>query len=121
MLCCLVPFVCAHCDFARDLEEGSLLCPVHALHGYLELTRSAVARASSLFVSPRSPSWPISKNAVSYFLRKVISDAGAVGGDEGHPMRARSICGVSTSAVFLQNWLISKVLEVEFSFCLFLL
>ena len=64
-------------EFAGDLEEGSL-CPVRALNIYLWRMSSVVVRASSLFVSPRSPSRPISKNAVSYFLREVISEAGAV-------------------------------------------
>ena len=92
-------------DFAGDLEEGSLLCPVHALWAYLDWTKSAVAQSSTLFVSPRSPSRAISKNAVSCFLRELIfSGAGAIRGDEGPPLRAHSIRGVSTSAVFLQNW-----------------
>ena len=72
-------------EFAGDLEEGSLLCPVRALNIYLRRTSSVVVRASSLFVSPRSPSRPISKNAVSYFLREVISEAGAVRQDVAAP------------------------------------
>ena len=36
---------------------------------------------------------------------------GAVRGVEGPPLRAHSIHGVSTPALFLQNWSISKVLE----------
>ena len=52
-------------EFAGDLEKGSLLCPVWALNIYLRRTSSVVVRASSLFVFPRSPSRPISKNAVS--------------------------------------------------------
>ena len=67
-------------EFAGDLEEGSLLCPVRALNIYLRRTSSVVVRASSLFVSPRSPSRPISKNAVSYFLREVISGWGCKAG-----------------------------------------
>ena len=55
-------------EFAGDLEEGFLLCPVRALNIYLRRTSSVVVRASSFFVSPRSPSRPISKNAVSYFF-----------------------------------------------------
>ena len=98
-------------DLAGDLEEGSLLCPVRALRIYLKRTESAVARASLLFVSPRSPSRAMSKNAISYFVREVISGAGAVKGDEGPPLRAHSIHGISTSAHFLQNWSVSKVLE----------
>ena len=68
---------------------------------------------ASLFVSPCSPSRAMSKNAISYFLREVILGAGAVIGDEGLPLRAHSICGISTSAAFLQNWLVSKVLEAS--------
>ena len=98
-------------EFAGDLEEGSLLCPVPALNIYLRRTSSVVVRASSLFVSPRSPSRPISKNAVSYFLREVISEAGAVRQDVAAPLRAHSVRGVATSVSFLRNWLISKVLE----------
>ena len=103
--------ICSLREFAGDLEEGSLLCPVHYLHVYLERTKSGVSRASSLFVSPRSPSRQISKNAVSFFLREVISGAGAVCGDVVTPLRAHSIHGVATSTVFMQNWLVSKVLE----------
>ena len=99
-------------EFAGDLEEGSPLCPVRALSIYLRQTSSVVVRASSLFVSPRSPSRPISKNAVSYFLREVISEVGAVRQDVAAPLRAHSVRGVATSSVsFLWNWSISKVLE----------
>ena len=37
-------------------------------------------------MSPRSPSRPISKNAVSYFLKEVISEAGVVRADVGAPL-----------------------------------
>ena len=98
-------------EFAGDLEEGFLLCPVRALNIYLRQTSSVVVRASSLFVSTRSPSRLFSKNAVSYFLREVISEAGAVRQDVAAPLRAHSVRGVATSVSFLRNWLISKVLE----------
>ena len=89
-------------EFAGALEEGSLLCPVR--------TSSFVVRAYSLFVSS-FPSHPISKNAVSYFLREVISEAGSVRPDVAAPLRAHSVRGVATSVSFLRNWSISKVLE----------
>ena len=60
--------VCSLRDFAGDPEEGSLLCPVHALRAYLKRTKSVVARTSTLFVSPCSPSRAISKNAISSLL-----------------------------------------------------
>ena len=100
-------------DFAGDLEEGSLLCPVRTVRRCLSRTKSAVTRASSLFVSPRSPSREISKNAISYFLREVISGAAAVRAGVTPSVRAQSIHGVSTSAVFMQNWSVSKVLEAS--------
>ena len=71
-------------DFAGDLEEGSLLCPVHAVHIYLRRTGSVAACPSSLFVSPLSPSRAVLKNAICFFLREVTSGAGAVMGD-GRP------------------------------------
>ena len=46
---------------------------------------------------------PMSKNAISFFLREVISSAGAVKGDEGPPWRAHSIRGISTSATFCRT------------------
>ena len=61
-------------------------------------------------VSPRSPSRQISKNAISYFLREVICGAGAVREGAGPSLRAHSIRGASTSAVFMQNWSVSKEL-----------
>ena len=97
-------------DFALDLEEGSLLCPVCAVCCYLSQIKSVVSRASH-FVSPHSPSRQISKNAISYFLHVVISGAGAVREGVTPSVRAHSIRGVSTSAVFMQNWSVSKVLE----------
>ena len=45
---------------------------------------------------------------MSFFLREVISEAGAVKDDAAPSLRAHSVCGVST---FFRNWFISKVLE----------
>ena len=98
-------------SFAFGLEEGSLLCPVRALRIYLKRTKGLSKRSSALFVSPRCPTRAISKNAISFFLREVISGAGAVRGSEGQPLRAHSIRGVSASVAFLRNQSVSKVLE----------
>ena len=98
-------------DFAHELEEGSLLCPVRALHIYLRKTKGLAHRSSALFVSPRVPSRSISKNAFSFFLRDVIIGAGAADVVPGSSVRAHSIRGVATFVAFLQNWWASKVLE----------
>ena len=41
-------------------------------------TSSISLRPCSLFVSPKRPSHPLSKNASSFFLRQVIIDAGVL-------------------------------------------
>ena len=63
----------------------------------------------ALFVSQSRPTRALSKNALSYFLRRVIKDSESV--VDGSSPRAHSIRGVATSALFLWNWLVSKVLE----------
>ena len=98
-------------DFAFGLEEGSLLCPVRALRIYLKRTKGLSRHSSGLFVSPRCPTRTISKNAISFFLREVISGAGAIRDSEGQSLRAHSIRGISASAAFMKNQSISKVLE----------
>ena len=60
-------------DFVGSLPGEMLLCPVRALQVYLRCTASLSSRPQSLLVSPRAPSRPMSKNALSFFLRSVIS------------------------------------------------
>ena len=55
-----------------------LLCPARAVRIYLERTASIAPRSRSLFVSPSCPTRALSKNALSFFLRKVIKDSGSV-------------------------------------------
>ena len=96
-------------EFVGDLPEERLLCPVRALRIFLDRTSSLTPRPRSLFVSPGCPSRALSKNALSYFLRKTIVDSGAV--SDGSTPRAHSIRGVATSALFMRNWSVSRVLE----------
>ena len=98
-------------DFAAGLDEDLLLCLVRCLRVYLQRTSLGVNRPRHLFVSPRNPSRSISKNAISYFLREVIAEAGA-SSVAGVVPRAHSIRSVSTSAAFHRNWSISSVLNV---------
>ena len=93
-------------DFVGDLPEDRLLCPVRAIHIDLDLTASVSPRPRSLFVSPSCPTRALSKNALSFFLRRVIMDSGAV--IDGFSPRAHSIRGVATSALFLRSWSVSK-------------
>ena len=97
-------------EFVGDLPEECLLYPVLAVHIYVDLTSSISPRPRSLFMSPRCPSPPLSKNALSFFLHLVIVDADALW-EGSSATRADSIRGVATSAVFLRNWSVSKVLD----------
>ena len=54
-------------DFAAGLQEELLLCPVRALHIYLDRSASFSPLPRRLFISPRRPSRALSKNAISFF------------------------------------------------------
>ena len=96
-------------DFAAGLDDDLLLCPVHALRVYLDRTRPLAPVRHRLLVSPRRPSRALSKNAVSFFLRDVITASEAARPEVGS-VRA-DIHGVSTSVAFHRNWSVSAVLE----------
>lgn len=51
------------------------------------------------------------KNSISFFLREMISDAGALVEEGGQRPRAHSIRGVGTSISFWRNWPMAKILE----------
>ena len=98
-------------DFAGGLDNDLLLCPVRALRIYLDRLSSLSPLRHRLFVSPCRPTRPdLSKNAVSFFLRDMISSAGASRPEVGR-IRAHDIRGVSTSLAFHHNWSVSAVLE----------
>ena len=97
-------------DFAAGLDTDLLLCPVRALRLYLLRARSLSPCRHRLFVSPRRHSRAMSKNAVSFFLREVISAAETARPHVGS-LRAHEVCSVSTSVAFHRNWSVSSVLE----------
>ena len=96
--------------FAAGLDIDLLLCPVRALRLYLLRAWSLSPRRHRLFMSPRRHSRAMSKNAVSFFLREVISAAGAARPQVGS-LRAHEVRSVSTSVAFHRNWSVSFVLE----------
>ena len=119
-------------DFVGNLPDELLLCPIRALRVYLSHTAAISPRPRSLFVSPRSPSCPLSKNALSFFLREVISQASSPSSSSassstashsvpsssssGSPrpssssFRAHSVRGVAASVAFVRNAPLSSVL-----------
>ena len=64
-------------DFVGDLPEECVLCLARAVRIYLDLTKDLSLRPHVLFVSPRCPLRSISKNALSFFIGRVIIDTGA--------------------------------------------
>ena len=97
-------------DFAVGLDIDLLFCPVRALRLYLLRARSLSSCRHRLFVSPRRHSRAMSKNAVSFFLREVISPSEAARPHVGS-LRAHEVRSVSTSVAFHSNWSVSSVLE----------
>ena len=100
-------------DFVGGDEEELLLCPVRALRMYLLRTSSLQPHPRSFFVSPKCTFKALSKSPLVFFLREVISQAFASGSDPGPSVRPRahSVRGMSTSASFLRNFSVKKVLE----------
>ena len=66
----LLGYIVVH--FAAGLNVYPLLCPVRALHIFLDRTASVQYRPCRLFVSPRCPSRALSVAAVSFLLQVVF-------------------------------------------------
>ena len=117
-------------DFVGSLPEEMLLCPVRALRVYLSRTASLPSHPRSLFVSLCAPSRSLSKNALSFFIRSVISEAYSSAGlslpshlppsstasssSASHPhssIRAYGVRGVAASWAFHRNAPLSSILD----------
>ena len=102
-------------SFVGNLPDELLLCPVRALRAYLARTSSVLPRPRTLFVSPRSTAHSLSKNALSFFLRDVISRAYSSSSSSSaastpSSTRAHSVREVATSWAFARNASLSSVL-----------
>ena len=87
-------------DFAGDLPER-VQCPVRAIKFLRKAARSASYIPSRLFVSSRNMERAMSKNAMSFYLRQLIVDSGAV--STSRPPRAHDIRGIATSLNYYSN------------------
>ena len=96
-------------DFAGDLPER-LHCPVRAVKYLRKAARSASFIPPRLFVSPRNPERSMSKNAMSFYLRQLIIDSGAV--SSARPPRADDIRGIATSLNYYSNLSLSSLMQV---------
>ena len=80
---------------ADDLPER-VQCPVRAIRFLRKAARSALYIPSRLFVSPRNL-----ERAMSFYLRQLIVDSGAV--STSRPPRAHDIRGIATSLNYYSN------------------
>ena len=109
-------------DFIGDLPDELLLCPVCALRLYLSRVSSVSPCPRTLFVSPWSPSQSLSKNAINFFLRGVItraysspsasssSSSSLPSSSSTSAFRAHSVRGVAASWAFYRNAPLSSIL-----------
>ena len=97
-------------DFVGSLPDELLLCPVRALCIYVSHTSTVSPRPRSLFVSPRTPTRPLSKNALSYFLRSVILQSLPPPPTSSSSVRAHTVRSVSSSAAFSRNVALPDIL-----------
>ena len=96
-------------DFAGDLPER-VQCPVRAVKFLRKAARSASFIPSRLFVSPRNLERAMSKNAMSFYLRQLIVDSGAV--STSRPPRAHDIRGIAASLNYYSNLSLSNLMQV---------
>ena len=96
-------------------EEEALLCPVRALKEYVkrtsELTQLGVNR---LFVSPRCPTKPASKNALTFLIKSVIKEAHTDLRPDLIPIlkvKSHELRAVSTSVAFTYNLSLNSVMQ----------
>ena len=94
--------------FVGDLPER-VLCPVRAIRYLRRAARSVEFTPSRLFDSPSDPTRPMSKNAMSFFPRQLITESGAV--SSSVPPRAHDIRGIATSLNYYSNLSISAIKE----------
>ena len=96
-------------------EEEALLCPVRALKVYLKRTEKLVGpNMNRLFVSPRHPARPASKNALSCFIRTAIKEAHVDLCPDLLPVlkvKPHELRAVSTSVAFEHNLSLQSVME----------
>ena len=93
--------------------NGRLLCPVRVIKRYLDRTAQHCPRCERLFITSGRTRKEISKNTVSFWLRKVISLAYQLSGKplpSPSPL-ARETRGIAPSLLFKKNYAISQVLK----------
>ena len=96
-------------------EEERKLCPVRALRAYLERTKDLRQdQVGNLFLAPKDPSRPASKNALAYFIKSTILEAYQNVSEETMKLcrvTPHKVRAVATYLAFTHNLAIESVLE----------
>ena len=98
---------------SRDSPNGRLLCPVRAVKYYLARTVQHRPRCKRLVVTSGHTKKEISKNTVSFWLRRVISLAYQLSGKPlltPSPL-AQETRSIAPSLLFKKNYAVSQVLK----------
>ena len=94
-------------------HNGRLLCSVRVVRCYLDRTAAHRPQCERLFVTVGRSTKEISKNTVSFWLRKTISRAYQLSGWSipNPPPRARETRGIAPSLLFKKNFAVAQVLK----------
>lgn len=101
-------------------EPERYLCPVRALKFYVQRTKKLRGPNDHLWCSVRDPSRPLSKNALSFFLRSLIKEAHEQCADSEMSIlkvKAHEIRAVSTSVAFSRNLSVKDLVKSTFWRC----
>ena len=93
--------------------NGRLLCPVRGVRCYLDHTAAHGPQCEQLFVTAGRIRKEISRNTVSFWLRKMISWAYQLSGRSVPypPPRSRETRGIAQFLLFKKNFAVSQVLK----------
>ena len=96
-------------------HNGRLLFPVWAVRCYLDRTAAHRPRCERLFITAGCSTKEISKNTVSFWLRKTIFRVYQLSGRSipDPPPRARETRGIAPSLLFKKNFAVAQVLKAS--------
>ncbi|XP_068244850.1 uncharacterized protein, partial [Palaemon carinicauda] len=98
-------------------EQERLLCPVRALRAYLSHTKNVRGPSNSLWCSVKDLQKPLSKNALSFFLRKTIREAHLLWEEENFGLlnvRAHEVRAITTSLAYRKNMSVRQIMDATF-------
>ncbi|XP_068238218.1 uncharacterized protein [Palaemon carinicauda] len=99
----------------NELER--VLCPVRALKFYLAWTKSLRGGSEALWCSVKKPSLPMSKNALSYFIRFLIREAHSHLSEKDRcllKVKTHEVRAIATSVAFKQNRSLRSIMDATF-------